>query len=229
MQPFVWWTVAGVAIISILVANLVAVTQMSIKKLLAWSSIAHAGFALLGLLVGDVQSTIFYVLGYTLMTILSFVVVLAVEQEADDSINGVLAGLGSRKPFYAFALTVALLTLAGMPPLVGFFGKFFVIYGLVEGGYIALSIFAMLTSAIGFYYYFRVIVSMYFKEGLENLPLKVSQLRVKIIASSAMAAVLLFGMFYSFIEPSLLKTSTVLKQDLKNKGVIFFERQGFPF
>jgi NADH-quinone oxidoreductase subunit N len=138
--------------------------------MLAYSSVAHAGYALIGFLcfgeAGGAEATVFYLIVYSCMTLASFGVVLAVSagtpaQYADDSIES-FSGLGFRHPFLGLVMTVAVLSLAGIPPLAGFMGKLYLFSAAVNSGFVGLAIIAALNSVVSLYYYLRVLVTMYF-------------------------------------------------------------------
>lgn len=158
-------------VITMTVGNLVALRQKSIKRMLAYSSIAHAGYALIGFVVfgphHGAEATIFYILAYSLMTVTAFGVVLFATagtgaQYGNDDIDS-LSGLGWTNPFLGILMTIAMLSLAGMPPFAGFMGKFYLFRAAVSGGYSGLAIIAALNSVVSLYYYLRVLVVMYFK------------------------------------------------------------------
>jgi NADH-quinone oxidoreductase subunit N len=160
----------GLAVISMTVGNLVALRQDSIKRMLAYSSVAHAGYALMGFLSfeGGAEATTFYLVVYSFMTLASFGVVLLVStgtsrQYESDSIES-FRGLGWSNPLLGLIMVLAMLSLAGIPPLAGFFGKLYLFSAVVAQGYIWLAIIAALNSAVALFYYLRVIVVMYFSE-----------------------------------------------------------------
>ena len=165
------WTLA---VVTMTLGNILALQQKSIKRMLAYSSVAHAGYALIGVLVlnveGGAAATIFYLLVYSVMTIGSFGVVLLVtsgsEQQYDKDSVQAFRGLGWERPFLGICMTIFLLSLAGMPPLAGFVGKFFIFKAAVSGGFVGLAIVAAINSVVSLYYYLYVIVVMYF--GKEN-------------------------------------------------------------
>lgn len=162
---------------SLLVGNLAAIAQTNLKRMLAFSTIAQMGFVLLGLLSGVVNgntlsaanaysSSMFYVVTYVLTTLASFGVILLLAREGFESEEiADLAGLNQRSPLYAGVMAVCLFSLAGIPPLVGFYAKLSVLQALVSSGqsaYIALAVFAVIMSLIGAFYYLRVVKVMYF-------------------------------------------------------------------
>lgn len=157
---------------SMILGNIAAVKQQSLKRLLAYSSIAHVGYMLLGVLshdpVAGAQAVWLYMFTYLIMTIGAFAVVIHLQGKGEGERIEDFRGLGHRQPFLAFAMLVFLLSLAGIPPLIGFFGKFYLFKLAIEQGYTTLTVLALLTSAISAFYYLGVINQMYFKEGGEE-------------------------------------------------------------
>jgi NADH-quinone oxidoreductase subunit N len=160
------------AVLTMTVGNFTALRQDNIKRMLAYSSIAHAGYCLVGFASGTATGTsgiLFYMLSYTFMNIGAFAVIVLVGKKGEP--NGTVmdyAGLGHKRPLLALAMTVFMFSLAGMPPTAGFIGKFYLFSGAVEAGYLWLAIIGVLNSAASVYYYLRVIVFMYFKPGEEE-------------------------------------------------------------
>ena len=154
--------------LTLLLGNVGAAAQTNTKRMLAYSSVSHAGYLLIGLvaskgmLTGDAASGIFfYSLAYSIATVAAFgVLKLVAEHRQDDSYAG-LNGLGKTNPLLAFTMTVAMLSLAGIPLTGGFFGKFFLLAAAVGQGYIGLVVFAVVMSMVGLYYYLRPIIAMY--------------------------------------------------------------------
>ncbi|MCI4410523.1 MAG: NADH-quinone oxidoreductase subunit NuoN [Thiotrichales bacterium] len=161
------------AVLSLVVGNVVAIAQTNLKRMLAYSTIAHMGFILLGFMTGNIEgyaAAMFYVVTYALMSIGGFGVIVALSRrgfEADNIRD--LSGLGRRNPLLALIMLVLLLSMAGIPPFVGFYAKLVVLTQVVEAGFTSLAVFAVLMSVIGAYYYLRVIKVMYFDEPLENM------------------------------------------------------------
>jgi NADH-quinone oxidoreductase subunit N len=168
---------AILAVGSLLVGNLAAVAQSNLKRMLAFSTIAQMGFVLLGLMSGVVNgntlsaanaysSSMFYVITYVLTTLATFGIILLLAREGFESEEiSDLAGLNQRSPLYAGVMAVCLFSLAGIPPLVGFYAKLSVLQALISSGqamHIGLAVFAVLMSLIGAFYYLRVIKVMYF-------------------------------------------------------------------
>jgi NADH-quinone oxidoreductase subunit N len=157
-----------IAVLTMTLGNITALMQNDIKRMLAYSSIAHAGYILIAFAVGDrifSASILYYLLVYTFMNIGAFaVVILLGRQEAPNTDIESYAGLATRHPVIALAMSVFLLSLAGVPPLAGFMGKFYVLSDAIKAGYYWLAIIGVLNSVVAVYYYLRVIMYMYFKE-----------------------------------------------------------------
>ncbi|MBI1846404.1 MAG: NADH-quinone oxidoreductase subunit N [Candidatus Rokubacteria bacterium] len=163
------------AALSMTVGNVVAIAQTNLKRMLAYSSIAHVGYMLVGLVAGGPQGTsaiLFYLFAYVFTTAGTFGVLTLCERtggtpepDGDGAVDvREYAGLGRRSPALAFALTFFLLSLVGIPPLAGFFGKFYLFGAAVRAGYVWLAVIAVLNSAVAAYYYLRVVVYMYMRE-----------------------------------------------------------------
>jgi NADH-quinone oxidoreductase subunit N len=163
-------------------ANLAALTQSNLKRLLAYSSIAHVGYMLLGLIAGDnqaaaadgVKGILLYLLVYVFMNLGAFAVVTSLRRRnvIGDEIDDI-AGLFSRAPTEAVLMLVFLLSLAGIPPLAGFYGKYFIFLSLIETGHYALAALGVLYAVFGLYYYMRIANAMFMREATDKsrLPL----------------------------------------------------------
>jgi NADH-quinone oxidoreductase subunit N len=164
--------VAVLAALSMIIGNIAAVAQSNIKRMLAYSSIAHAGFilcALVGLDVpGATQSFLYYILAYSLMNLGAFAVVIALEQAGEERFDiADLAGLGWRHPLLGAAMAIFMFSLAGVPPLAGFFAKVLVFYVAYQAGFWWLALIGLLTSVVSAFYYLRIVVNMYMRERAE--------------------------------------------------------------
>ncbi len=153
---------AVLAALTMIVGNVAAVVQTNVKRLLGYSAIAHAGYILMALIAGGNNAVLFYLLAYTAMNFGAFAVVVAVGEgrEARSSLDD-WAGLAQRNPWLAAAMTVFLLSLAGVPPTAGFLGKLYVFEAAIQGGYLWLALIGIVTSIISVYYYLKVVVAMY--------------------------------------------------------------------
>ena len=164
------WTtiIAVIAALSMVLANVTAIYQRSFKRMMAYSSISHAGYLLLALIslnFKEGQSAILlYLAAYSMATIAAFTVFTMIQQQTGRSDFEVFNGLGKRKRLLAVTMTIAMLSLAGIPLTAGFFGKYY-LFSIAIHQYMPLVIIAILNSAISIYYYFRVIVAMWFKES----------------------------------------------------------------
>jgi NADH-quinone oxidoreductase subunit N len=161
--------VAVLAVATMTIGNLLAITQSSVKRMLAYSSIAHAGYLLIGIVVGEEwggMPLLFYLLSYGFMTAGAFAVVTSLAEGDTGRENYKdFAGLGFKRPFIAFAMALFVLSLAGFPPLAGFTGKFYIFRSAVLAGHTPLAIIGVLNSLLSVVYYLRVIVAMYMEEG----------------------------------------------------------------
>jgi NADH-quinone oxidoreductase subunit N len=156
------------------VGNLAAISQTNIKRLLAYSSISHAGYILLGLIAGNetgIKGVAVYVMVYTFMNLGAFLVVVALRRKdllGEDLED--LSGLMRKSPGYALLMLIFLLSLAGIPPTAGFLGKYYIFLSLIETGHYVLAVIATLYVAVAIYYYFRVVRSMFVAELTDQVP-----------------------------------------------------------
>ncbi len=159
---------AVIAVLTMTIGNLAALRQTSLKRMLAYSSIAHAGYVLVGLSAGTAQgaqAALYYLLVYTFMNLGAFAVVLAIQNRNENDVTmDQIAGLSSRQPGLAVLMAVFMFALTGIPPLAGFFGKLYVFGAAVQAGLVWLAVIAVINSAIAAYYYLRVTVSMFMAE-----------------------------------------------------------------
>ena len=167
---FVFWSemILILSIISILVGNIIAIAQTNIKRMLAYSTIANIGFILIAISLGNQQSyqaSMFYTVSYVIMTMAAFGVLLLItlDKKPIELISD-LKGLNSQHPWFAFLLLIIMLSLAGIPPFIGFHAKLSIINVLIYKGYIWLAVFVVLMTVIGAYYYLKVIKVIYFDE-----------------------------------------------------------------
>lgn len=170
------WTqmLAILAVASLLVGNLAAIMQTNIKRMLAYSTVSHMGFVMLAFLGGIVGFTsgIYYALTYMVMGLVAFGVLMLLSEEGTEcEAVSDLAGLNQRNAWYAFLMLLSMFSMAGIPPLMGFYAKFSVIRVLVEKGFVGLSVFAVIMSLIAAFYYLRVVKVMYFDQAENNRPI----------------------------------------------------------
>jgi NADH-quinone oxidoreductase subunit N len=195
--------IAVLAALSLLYGNLAAMPQDNLKRLLAYSSIAHAGYLLIAVAsIGPAETTFgsaeaavaFYLAGYLLMTLLSFLVMIVVANHSrgDDILH--FNGLSKRSPFLAFGMLVAMLSLAGIPFTAGFIGKLLVFAAAVKQQHFILVTLGVITVAAGFYYYLRVVTAMYWQEPTDDTRIKVRPLTGLTIGALTLA-IFVFGIF----------------------------------
>ena len=191
------------AMLTMTVGNVIAIAQTNIKRMLAYSSIAHAGYILIGLAAANsegISSAMLYLLVYCVMNIGAFgAVILAKTADGESLMISDYAGLGLRKPLLAMFMTVMLLSLAGFPPTAGFVGKFYIFKSAVGAGHIWLVIIGAVNTAISAFYYLRVVVTMYMREPEEELEFSPYSSTLVIGLVIAAIGVLLIG-----ILPSLM-------------------------
>jgi NADH-quinone oxidoreductase subunit N len=209
MYNFWWVMIVTMAILSLFISNITAVAQQSFKRMLAFSSISHAGYMLLavvGLNNKSGGSIVFYSLAYALATISAFGVLMIVSK--DRLVDGrpnenieVLNGLSKKSPFLAAVLAISMLSLAGIPLTAGFWGKFYVFADAASRGHIWVLVIAIMMSAVGIYYYFKPIIAAYMKEGEgENIRLSAFY---KIILGLTTAGSILLSLFPDLIRELL--------------------------
>jgi NADH-quinone oxidoreductase subunit N len=169
---------SAVALATLTLGNLAAINQTNIKRLLAYSSISHAGYMLLGLIAGNetgIKGIAVYVLVYTFMNLGAFLVLVALRraniigEDLDD-----IAGLMHKSPGYAVLMLIFLLSLAGIPPTAGFLGKYYIFLSLIQTGHYTLAVVATLYVAVAIYYYFKIVRSMFVRDEIEETPLATS-------------------------------------------------------
>lgn len=196
-----------VSIFTMTVGNLAALTQSNMKRLLAYSSIAHVGYMLLGLIAlasveypapaffDGFKGILLYLLVYTFMNLGAFAVVTSLRQRnvIGDEIDDI-AGLYSRAPTEAVLMLIFLLSLAGIPPLAGFYGKYFIFLSLIESGHYVLASLAVLYSVLGLYYYMKIASQMFMREALDKTRLPVS-LGMKVALGVTALATVVIGVF----------------------------------
>ena len=212
LQPFIAVPVVGAKVLAVLgvmaaltmlYGNLAALPQDNFKRLLAYSSIGHAGYLLVAVAsatsatetLGSARLAVgFYLAGYLLMTLLSFLILIVVARHSrgDDILH--FNGLAKRSPFLAFGMLTAMLSLAGIPFTAGFIGKFLVFAAAVRAGNFVLVGIGIITVAAGFYYYLRVVAAMYWQEPGDDTPITIAPLTRTVIGGLTLA-IFVFGIF----------------------------------
>ncbi|MCJ8210760.1 NADH-quinone oxidoreductase subunit N [Mucilaginibacter sp. RS28] len=183
-----------ITVLTLFIGNITALYQQSFKRMLAFSSISHAGyllFAVVALGAASANSVLIYAAAYSIASIIAFGVLILVQQQADSDHFSSFNGLGKSNPFLAFVLTVAMLSLAGIPLTAGFIGKFYMFTGALSRLQVWLVIIAVVNAIISIYYYFKVIVAMYFRGGEERTVLAVPGYFVFVLGLSALLTIVL--------------------------------------
>jgi NADH-quinone oxidoreductase subunit N len=181
------------AALTLIYGNLAALPQTNLKRLLGYSSIAHAGYLLVGVVSLSGPAVTFYLVSYLLMTILSFAILVVVGQAAGEEIRS-FDGLSQRAPFLSFAMLIAMASLAGVPFTAGFLGKFFVFDAAIRQQHFALAAIGVITVAAGFYYYFKVIRAMYWEQPAASTPIPISKL-TRVAMVLMVGAIVVLGVY----------------------------------
>jgi NADH-quinone oxidoreductase subunit N len=187
---------AVVAVATLTIGNLGAINQTNIKRLLAYSSISHAGYMLLGLIAGNdtgINGIKVYILVYTFMTLGAFIVVIAMRrsniigEDLDD-----IAGLVHKSPTYAFLMLIFLISMAGIPPAAGYLGKYYIFLALIQTGHYVLAAIGAIYVAVAIYYYFKIVRSMFIGEQEARTPALSSSvgLRFALVLSGTLTLVI---------------------------------------
>jgi NADH-quinone oxidoreductase subunit N len=191
------WVTAGVAILTMIWGNLAALTQSNVKRMLAYSSIAHAGYALIGVLVASEEglwALLFYLVAYAFMTVGAFGVVILLERrEYAGETFADYAGLARRAPFLAAMMLVFMISLTGIPPTGGFFGKVYLFAAAVEAGWVWVAVVGVVTSVVSLYYYLGIVVQMYFADAAADTPIPLDAPGLAGIVGLCAAATVLLG------------------------------------
>jgi NADH-quinone oxidoreductase subunit N len=202
-QPIVW----GLAVLSLVVGSVLAVVQTDVKRMLAYSSIAHAGYVLVGLQAATnrgVAGALFYLFTYTFMIVGSFGVVTLVAGRGDERHDlDSYRGLSTRRPLLALTFTIFLLAQAGVPLTSGFLAKFYVISAAVEAHSYALAIIAMLAAVIAAFFYLRLIVVMYMAPAEEGAAAAGGTLTIPVAAGASLTAAVLFTVVVGFLPAAV--------------------------
>ena len=191
-----------IAVLSLLVGNIVAIAQTNIKRMLAYSTIAHVGFILLAIFCGTDEgyaAALFYTLTYVVAAAGSFGIIILLSRRGYEADNlSDFKGLNARSPWFALMMMFLMLSLTGIPPFIGFFGKLNVISVVLDGNYVGLAVLMVLASVVGAYYYLRVIWYMYFEEAEDQAVLQASA-DTRLVLSLNGVAVLALGIVPSWL------------------------------
>src|SRR5437868_8572276 len=197
--------IAALSILSMIIGNAVAIAQRDLKRMLAYSGIAHVGYMLIALLaVRDdaIAAIAVYTITYALMNIGAFgVVSMLAKNQNDPQTLDDIAGLGFRRPFYGLALTVCMFSLSGLPPTAGFIAKFYIFKTAVDSGHVTIALIGILTSIVSVYYYLRVVYFLYMKEPAEGYAVPVAG----VFATGALAISVVFILLIGIFPTPLLK------------------------
>jgi NADH-quinone oxidoreductase subunit N len=198
--PFDWQTLLAIlAVLTMTVGNVAAVVQSNIKRMLAYSSIAHAGYILIALVAGGasgISAALFYLLAYTLTNLGAFAAVISLgDDERERLVIADYGGVGQTHPLRALALTICLLSLAGFPPLAGFVGKFFVFSAAVQNNGTWLAIVGVLNSLVSVYFYLRPVIAMYIREPVPGFRTARVPALLVVALIIAVVGVILLGLF----------------------------------
>jgi NADH-quinone oxidoreductase subunit N len=184
------------SVASMILGSFAAIMQTNIKRLMAYSSIGHIGFALLGLIAGNAEGlrgVMIYMTIYLVMNVGTFVCIMSMRRKEEGMVEDIsdLSGLGQNHPAMALALSIFMFSLAGVPPLAGFFAKWYVVVPIVNAGFFSLATIAVLASVVGTYYYIRIVKVMYFDAPAEEF-VEQKSYPMKIIATLSALLVLAF-------------------------------------
>ena len=189
---------AVMAVLSLIVGNITAIAQTNIKRMLAYSTISHMGFLLIGILAGGLNgyaSSMFYVVVYVLMNLGTFGMIMLLSRNGFEADNiDDFKGLNQRSPWHAFLMLLLMFSMAGVPPTVGFYAKFAILQAIVEAGHLWLAVIAVVFSLIGAFYYLRIIKLMYFDAPTDEAPIA-PRADARVLMSINGIAVLAFGIF----------------------------------
>jgi NADH-quinone oxidoreductase subunit N len=196
LNSFWAMTLVIISALTMFIGNITAVAQSSFKRMLAYSSIAHAGYLLLAVFTMTTTSgnaILLYSTAYVFAGILAFSGLMIVQHFSGSDNFEAFNGLSKRNPFLALCITAAMLSMSGIPPMAGFFGKFYIFSTALSQNYIWIVIWSVLMSCVGIYYYFKVIIAMYMKPCADEKPYPLSSTQ-QLVMITALLASLIFGL-----------------------------------
>jgi len=192
------------AILSIGIGNITAIAQTNIKRMYAYSTISHIGFILFGLMSGSLNgyaSSLFYVVSYMFMTLVSFAVLMMMSSKNFDCQTlEDFKGLNKRNPWYAFLMLITMLSMAGIPPTIGFYAKFMVLQAAFDAGFAGFVVYAVLMALVGMFYYMRIVKLMYFDEPKLKNNIEVPIDMQWILSTNALALLVIGLVPHTFME-----------------------------
>lgn len=196
----IFWLLWVISVLTMVIGNLIALRQTNVKRILAYSSIAHAGYLLVAILAQDSSSLVFYLTVYLFMNIGAFAAVIALSKKGKEYLElRDYAGVGFKYPWIGVTLSVFLISLAGFPPTGGFLAKFYVFSSAVKQGLVPLVIIGVLASLISVFYYLRIIVYMYMREPAEEIEIAVENPALFLVLFLCLYGVLQLGLFPRYI------------------------------
>jgi len=184
------------AVLSLAIGNITAIAQTNLKRMLAYSTISHMGFLLLGILSGDLNgygSGMFYIIVYVAMNLGAFGMIMVLSRSGFEAENlDDFKGLNQRSPWYAFLMLLLMFSMAGVPPTVGFYAKLSVLQAVINAGYLWVAVVAVMFALVGAFYYLRVVKLMYFDTPLDTAPIT-PRVDVQLVMGVNGLAMLIFG------------------------------------
>jgi len=191
-----FWALWTISVLTMVVGNLVALRQTNIKRLLAYSSIAHAGYILVAILARDQAGLVFYLAAYLFMNVGAFAALIGLSKKGTEYLEiDDFAGIGFRYPWIGATLSVFLLSLAGFPPTAGFLAKFYVFSAAVRAGLVPLVVIGVLASLVSVFYYLRIIVAMYMRDPVRDVDIEVENPALFLVLFLCLYGVLQLGIF----------------------------------
>lgn len=206
MDEKIQYVLSVIALCTMIYGNVVAVQQTNLKRMLAYSSIAHSGYLMLAVMAGPAwgyPALVFYAFVYTLMNVGAFGLISMAEKDDEDQDMESWKGIGITNPWFGAAMSIFLFSLAGVPPLAGFFSKYFVFMASIRADFVILSILGILTSVIGAYYYIRIVVNMFFLKGESPRSVVTTNLAPIVGVAILAALVVALGAYPGFMQDGL--------------------------
>ncbi len=195
-EDIIFWSLWTIAALTMIVGNLVALRQRNIKRILAYSSIAHAGYMLIAILIKDYGSLLFYLVVYLFMNLGAFAVITGMGKKGKEYLDlEEYSGIGFKYPWLGATLAVFLISLAGFPPTGGFLAKFYIFSSAVRSNLIGLTIIGVLCSLISVFYYLRIIVYMYMKPETISVSIEVENPPLFLVLFICLLGILQLGIF----------------------------------